>query len=281
MDIIEISYMWLVSIFLSFLLLTGCSKRHKEPVIYTQLLMGTIVEISVWGDEGKIVNEGFTEIKRIDNKFSFFKEDSEISKLNNSEMKNINDLSEECKYLLEEADKYSILTDGAFDVNYRPDRKYDLGGIAKGYAVDRTVQIFKDKGIERAMINIGGNLYLLGYPEGKESWDVGIKDPLKTDRLIGKLTLDKNQSVATSGNYERPGHLVNPKGDPIDDSLLSVTITAETGLEADVLSTGVFILGKEKGIELIEEQEGVEGVIVDEEGVWVSSELEDKYESLY
>ena len=99
MDIIEISYMWLVSIFLSFLLLTGCSKRHKEPVIYTQLLMGTIVEISVWGDEGKIVNEGFTEIKRIDNKFSFFKEDSEISKLNNSEMKNINDLSEECKYL--------------------------------------------------------------------------------------------------------------------------------------------------------------------------------------
>lgn len=246
--------MRLVSIFLSLLLLIGCS--HKE--VHTELIMGTVAEISVWGD-GKTADLGFKEIKRIEDKFRIYKPDSDT----------------ETEYLIKESFRYNKITNGAFDIDYRHDGKYDLGGIAKGYAVDRVVQIFKKEGVKRAMVNIGGNLFLFG----KKSWSVGIKDPNAPNRLIGRIRLDKELGIATSGNYERPGHIIDPHTGKSVAHVLSVTIVGPTAMEADALSTGVFVLGRERGMELIEKLPDVEGVIIDKEGVWVSSGLE--YEDMY
>lgn len=249
--------MRLTIIFLSLLLLFGCG--HKE--VYTELIMGTVVEISLWDGGRGIADMGFSEIKRIEKKFRAYKpgDDSET------------------EYLVSESRRYNELTNGAFDIDYRRDGKYDFGGIAKGYAVDRVIRIFRENGIKRAMVNIGGNLILIG----KKNWTVGVKDPEEPARLIGRLTLDKELGIATSGNYERPGHIKDPKtGKPVTD-LLSVTITAPTAMEADALSTGVYVLGRKKGMELIERLPDIEGVIIDKDGVWVSSGLKDKYESLY
>lgn len=260
-----------------FLAVAGCSASAPNPVTYTELAMGTVVEISLWQD-GDIVNLGFDEIKRIEDKFSRFKETSEISKLNRDPLA---DVSAECGFLIEESQKYFKITDGAFNVKYEDGRKYDLGGIAKGYAADRVAKILKQNGVKNAKINMGGNLYLLGYPPKKNFWVIGIRDPKKTDKLIGSIKLSTGVGVSTSGNYERPGHIINPKTGRSVDELLSVTIIAPTALEADALSTGVFVLGKEKGSALIEKLPEVEGVIIDKDGVWVSSGLMDRYENLH
>lgn len=265
----------LIPLFLLFL--TGCG-RYTNPFVYTRLVMGTIVEISLWEKNPRAVEMTFNEVKRIEDKFSFFKDDSEISRINSGLEKEI---SPECRYLFSESAKYSDITNGAFNIRYRKDKKYDLGGIAKGYAIDRAVEILKKNGIERAMVNLGGNLYVFGYPEGKDYWIIGIKDPENPDRLKGRLKLDKESGVSTSGDYERPGHIIDPKTGLSVNKVLSVTIIAETAIYADALSTGVFILGKEKGMELIENLPGIEGVIIDKDGVHLSKGLKEKYESLY
>lgn len=259
-------------------LLSGCSKNYSKPVTYTNLLMGTFIEISVW-EKADVAGLCFNEIERIENKFSIYKNNSEISRINSGELKE--PVSEECRYLLDKAEEYNKITEGAFDISYNKKLKYDLGGIGKGYAADRVSSVLKENNIINAMINVGGNLRLIGMPPGKEFWTIGIKDPNKPDRLIGRLILDKECGVSTSGNYEQPGHIINPKTGLKADDVLSVTIIASNAITADALSTGVFVLGKEKGMTLIEKLPDVEGIIIDRNGISISSGLKDKYENMY
>lgn len=265
---------------LTFLVLNGCSAKVSPSIVHARIMMDTIVEFSLW--EKKPVSEsGFNEVQRIEEKFSIFKEDSEISMINKGL---VSKLSPECRYIIEESLRYNKITNGAFDITYRPDIKYDLGGIVKGYAADKVAQIFKDNKIERAMINVGGNLYLIGYPLGKNSWTIGIKDPINPDRLIGKLNLKSELGVSTSGNYERPGHIKDPRKRLKKDDILSVTIVAKTAMTADALSTGVFVLGKDEGMALIENLPDIEGVIMFQEDnevvIKISSGLEGKFERI-
>lgn len=135
----------------------------------------------------------------------------------------------------------------------------DLGGIAKGYAVDCAVKKLKEKGINSALINIGGDIYCLGERFGKP-WKVGIKDP-KT-KGIRKIVELKDKAIATSGSYENYflkdnftyTHIFDPKkGRPVDSKVISVTIVANDCLTADALATIAFVLGKEKIEPLLKE----------------------------
>lgn len=126
----------------------------------------------------------------------------------------------------------------------------DLGGIAKGYAVDKGVEILKRAGIRNALINLGGNIYALGTPPEKNYWTVGIKNPLQKEKILGTIRL-KNQAVATSGSYERfvqienktYSHIINPHtGIPVK-GVLSVTVIAKSAIETDALSTAFFVMG--------------------------------------
>ncbi|MFQ5835694.1 MAG: FAD:protein FMN transferase, partial [bacterium] len=148
----------------------------------------------------------------------------------------------------------------------------DLGGIAKGYAVDRAIESLRKNGIRRALVNAGGDLYALGSGPGKEKWQVGIQDPREEDKLLGIIKV-KDVGVATSGDYRRYftiegrrfSHIVNPKtGQTVQDVPMSVTVIAPDATTADALATGVFVLGPQKGIELIESLPQVEGMIVSE-----------------
>jgi thiamine biosynthesis lipoprotein len=253
------------------------------------MAMSTIAEITLFSDNKKAIKESFEEIKRIENKFSRFNKESEISKIN---LNGSAVVSGECIDLLKESIRYKEITNGAFDITKNngniffsgndvklgKDTQIDLGGIAKGYAVDKIAGILRKNNIKRSMINIGGNLYLIGLPQSKNHWVVGIKDPSSPSKLKGRIKLNKEAGVSTSGDYERPGHIINPKtGESVKD-VLSVTIIAKTATEADALSTGVFVLGGGKGMELIEKLPDVEGIIIDKDGVYVSSGLKDKYE---
>lgn len=147
----------------------------------------------------------------------------------------------------------------------------DLGGIAKGYAVDKAVLRLKAMGINSCLVNAGGNLYCLGR-KGKRKWHIGIQHPRDPGKLLFYLDLE-NQAVATSGDYQqyfmlggkRYSHIINPKtGYPVDNAMVSVTIITKDAATADILSTTVFVLGKEKGENLLRKIDNTEYKIIEE-----------------
>ncbi|MBI2470753.1 MAG: FAD:protein FMN transferase [Planctomycetes bacterium] len=148
----------------------------------------------------------------------------------------------------------------------------ELGAIGKGYAVDKALEIIRKFGINNACINLGGNIYVLGVPPGKNAWKIGVQHPRNRDEILGYLEL-KDEATATSGDYERffefngkrYSHIINPRtGRPISGTI-ATTIVAPTGTEVDALSTIVFVLGHEKGLELVKRIPNVDAMIASEE----------------
>ncbi|HHT9136897.1 MAG TPA: FAD:protein FMN transferase, partial [Candidatus Wunengus sp. YC60] len=144
----------------------------------------------------------------------------------------------------------------------------ELGAIGKGYAVDKALEIIRKFGINNGCINLGGNIYVLGMPPGKNAWRIGVQHPRNRDEILGYLEL-KNEATATSGDYERffefkgkrYSHIINPQtGRPVSGTI-ATTIVAPTGTEVDALSTSVFVLGHEKGMELVKRIPNVEAMI--------------------
>ena len=138
----------------------------------------------------------------------------------------------------------------------------DLGGIAKGFAGDAAVKIYKKNGIHSALINLGGNVVTLGRRVDGSLWSIGIQNPrAKVGKYIGIINVT-DKTVATSGDYQRYfeqnnkryHHIIDPKtGEPADSGLLSVTVVAKSSTEADALATAGFVLGLDKGMQLIKE----------------------------
>ncbi len=162
-----------------------------------------------------------------------------------------------------------------------PEVKIDLGGIAKGFAVDRAMEVLKSHGITDAMVNAGGDLQTIASDLTRGKRRVWIKHPRQSDRLIGYFPMDQG-CVATSGDYERfflydsvrYHHILNPNTGYPARGCVSVTIKAPTTTMADALATAVFVLGPEDGMALIERLPEVEGVILFEQAStlqWLAS----------
>ena len=170
----------------------------------------------------------------------------------------------------------------------RPGMRMHLGGIGKGYAVDRAAAILRAAGVSNFLIQAGGDLYA-GGARGDRPWRAGIRDPRgAVDRIFAALNL-RDETFSTSGDYERYfirdgrryHHILDPDdGQPARGSR-SVTIVARRAVLADALSTGVFVLGPQTGMALIEKLPDVEGVIVsDRNEVLVSSGLKGRLERM-
>ncbi|MDP4094146.1 MAG: FAD:protein FMN transferase [Bacillota bacterium] len=152
-----------------------------------------------------------------------------------------------------------------------PGQIVDLGGIAKGYAGDAVIDIYKKNGIKSAYIDLGGNVVVLGSKPDGSPWRVGIQNPrAPTGKYIGILNVT-NKAVVTSGDYERYfemdgkryHHILDPHtGYPSNSGLISTTIITDSSTEADALSTATFVLGLEKGKKLVESLKGVEAVFI-------------------
>ena len=206
-------------------------------------------------------------------KWGFFKEQGKIpgkeeleSVLKSVSYKNI---------IIEEKIKKSLFRDPGVvkTVSFRNSgTQIDLGGIGKGYAVDMAIRVLQGNRIHSALINFAGNIYAYGTPPGKDSWVIGLQHPRKGERLLGSFEI-KDKAVSTSGDYEkfftidgeRYSHIIDPRtGYPVK-GIVSVTIVTDNATRADALSTGVFVLGLEKGMDLIEKLADVEGVIIYED----------------
>jgi thiamine biosynthesis lipoprotein len=144
-----------------------------------------------------------------------------------------------------------------------------LGGIGKGYAIDRAAAILRERGVRDFMIQSGGDLYVAGYRDGKP-WRLGIRDPRgPADRIFAVLDLS-DATFSTSGDYERAfvsngrryHHILDPDDGQPARGARSVTIVADEAVLADALSTAVFVLGPIEGLKLVERLPAVEGVVV-------------------
>lgn len=144
-----------------------------------------------------------------------------------------------------------------------------LGGIAKGYAVDEALEVLEGMGIKYALVDAGGDIGTIGSkPEG-ELWSIALVNPDDTSQCLATFSFS-DKSVATSGNYERyfdpekkAGHILNPKTGYSASGCISTTIIAESCTQADTLATGVFVMGPEDGMELVESLDDVECFIID------------------
>ncbi|QEK12438.1 FAD:protein FMN transferase [Crassaminicella thermophila] len=159
----------------------------------------------------------------------------------------------------------------------------DLGGIAKGYASDEIVKIFKKKNIKHAIINLGGNVFAYGNKPDGSLWKIGIQNPFsQRGDSIGFVNV-ANKTVVTSGIYERffeedgrrYHHILDPNtGYPVENNLAGVSIITNKSIDADALSTSVFSLGLNKGIKLIERLEDTEAIFITKDfEVYVTSGL--------
>lgn len=281
----------------------------------TQILLGTVVEIQVRDDDEQKANDAitkaFAEVKRIDDLFTTYNEESPVWKINNAS-DTLLKIDEEIYSLLVLCDSVTKISDGCFDVSldnltrawgFYTDNPHlptktaidsalmksgwknvkltgnntiikkknvglNFGAIAKGYAVDKAIDALRTSGIESALVNAGGEIKVIG-----NDWKVGIQHPRDERDIIAAVKLNNN-SVATSGDYEqffevdgiRYHHILNPESGYPAKGLQSVTIINQSNTFADALATAVFVMGKDKGMMLIENLDDTEAMIIDDEG---------------
>lgn len=155
----------------------------------------------------------------------------------------------------------------------KPGMCIDLGGFAKGHAVDLAAALLRRRGIGHAMVSAGGDSRVIGDRRGRP-WTIGVRDPRQPGAMCAVLPL-QDVSISTSGDYERffddaegvrCHHLIDPATGRSPCGVRSVTLLADDGLTAEALSKSVFVLGVEEGLRFVERQQGVDAVVVDAAG---------------
>jgi thiamine biosynthesis lipoprotein len=167
------------------------------------------------------------------------------------------------------------------------DMKVDLGAIAKGYTGDEVARVLKENGVEHAIINLGGNVMTVGGNPNGNPWKIGIQNPFDARGDFLGIAPVKDQTVVTSGTYERVfeengkkyHHILDvATGYPTENNLYSVSIITGKSIDGDALSTTTLLIGLEEGIKLIEGIEKVEAIFVtSDKQVYVTSGLKENF----
>lgn len=189
------------------------------------------------------------ELARIDALASTWRADSELMRYNRAVSPGDFDLSPALAGLMARAEEIEVKTSGAFSP--RPDGGLiDLSGIAKGYAVDRVTELMQNEfGITDCLVDIGGEVKAIGNGRGGDGWRVGLYVP--TDSLDTEVPVIRLQdmSVATSGNYFKGDHILDPRtAQPVENELLSASVIHPSNTAADALATALFVMGPERGM---------------------------------
>lgn len=153
-----------------------------------------------------------------------------------------------------------------------PGVRIDLGGIAKGHAVDRSIELLRSLGIKQALVTAGGDSRTIGERWGRP-WNIGVRHPDDAEKLVAVIPL-QDVAVSTSGDYQRYfdengiryHHIINPDSGDSARGLRSVTIIGPDATTTDALSTSVFVLGLEKGLALVDQLQGIDAIVVDNHG---------------
>lgn len=178
-------------------------------------------------------------------------------------------------------------------VQLKEGTEIDLGAIAKGYTAQKVMDIFKSYGLKSGVISLGGNVQTLGSKTDGSLWKVGIQHPNGDAEYLGVVSTE-DKAVVTSGGYERYfeeggvvyHHLIDPKtGSPANSGIISASVVCEDGTMADALTTPLYVMGLEKAKQYwldYGEEQGFEMILMtDDEKVYISEGLKDKFNSDY
>jgi FAD:protein FMN transferase len=191
----------------------------------------------------------FAWLREADERFSPFKADSEVSRLDRGELSPA-DVSADLTEVLDLCEEYRIATGGAFDVRL-PGRGLDPCAVVKGWSVQRAAELLSGAGLTRFCLNAGGDVVVSGGP-----WRVGVRHPEIADKLCTVLDLT-DAAVATSARYERGDHILDGRTGRPATGLDSLTVVAPTLTVADTVATAAFAMGGE-GVEWAAGREGCE-----------------------
>ncbi len=226
--------------------------------------MGMPVEVVVAGGDARAaLEDAFAYFAAVDARFSTYKDDSEISRINRKLLAP-EAASGEMREVFALAERTKAETGGYFDIR-RPDGTLDPSGIVKGWAVKNASARVRARGHEDFFINAGGDIAMSGANAAGAPWSVGIKNPFRPDEIV-KVIYPRGKGVATSGSYIRGAHIYNPHN-PAEElaDVVSITVIGPDVLEADRYATAAFAMG-EKGIAFIEALPGFEGYAIGARG---------------
>ncbi len=230
----------------------------------TKIIMGMPITIEIVDRNATPddLTEIFDYFFRVDKKFSPFKKNSEVSRINNH-MVSITEVSPEMRQILDMCDKTKKETQGYFDPYHNG--KFDPSGIVKGWSIKNASEKLKEKGYKNFYIEAGGDIQVFGKNQKGEKWRVGIRNPFNKKEVI-KVIFLTDGGVATSGEYERGEHIYNPHSKTIQKEIVSITVVSSNILNADRFATAAFVMGN-KGITFLEKQKNLEGYMINSKGV--------------
>lgn len=181
-------------------------------------------------------------------------------------------------------DYRTISVDGTTVTLADPDAMLDLGGIAKGFITDDLVSMLREAGCESAMLSLGGNVYVLGESFRGDDWSVGVQDPNGAANDVIASIPARDKSLVTSGLYERSFtvdgvlyyHILDPRtGYPVKTDLASASIVSDSSTDGDAYSTTLFLMGRDKAMDLLDSDERFDGLLVDVNDVATASDGSD------
>lgn len=272
-------------------LLVGCDA--SEPCArQTLFCMDTVMDLQVWGPDREAAMDAIVEmLHSLEETWSATGGESLLAALNRGE--GTPDAAQQA--FLDKALALKDRTGGAFDprlgsvialwgfyddayrvptaqeiAEAKNEPQWDLGALVKGYAGAQAAQILDNYDIDRAILNLGGNIQTYGEKENGAAWNIGVQNPTGGDSL-GTLAVRGTMAVVTSGDYQRYfevdgvryHHILNPEtGTPADSGLSSVTVICADGAVADALSTALFVMGMEEAVEFWRQSQDFEVVFL-------------------
>lgn len=321
---------YFVSIIISFLLVPLCAcapGSNNTPYSKSGLYYDTIISVTIYGTEkvraDVILDECMNVCEHYQNLFDPDIQTSDIAKINSSSPNPVK-VDPDTVKCLQEALRYSVISNGKFDITIKPvsdlwdfhedshhipsseqlknavdlvdyrkitidpenstvslggGASVELGAAAKGFIAGKIKDLLAEKSITGAIINIGGDISLIGAKPDGSDFNIGINDPLSEGKTAMALAL-RDTSVATSGTYERCftsggqkyHHILDTNtGYPVDTDVLSVTVITKDPLDADCLCTLCVIEGADKAVDIINDIPDTEAVIIRNDGVTITS----------
>ena len=231
----------------------------------TRLIMGMPVTVDIRDAAATpaILEEVFAYFTSVDERFSTYKDTSEIMRINRGEL-DASDASAEMKAVLALSEQTREATDGYFDI-HRADGSCDPSGLVKGWAIRGAARILDARGMRNYFVDAGGDIATAGQAEPGRAWHVGIKNPFNQTEVVKAVALS-GQGIATSGNYIRGDHIYNPRvGHQPAREVVSLTVIGPDVYEADRFATAAYAMGT-AGIAFIERTPGLEGYQIATDG---------------
>jgi FAD:protein FMN transferase len=231
----------------------------------TRIIMGMPITVAIPHrvDADLLLEAVFQHFEVVDARFSTYRVDSEISRINRGEIpaSQWSPQMQEVFLLAEDTHRESR---GYFSIE-KPDGTYDPSGLVKGWAIEGAAHVLNHHKVVDYFIEAGGDIASQGHNEYGQPWSVGIRNPFNHDEIV-RVIHPQNRGIATSGTYIRGQHIWNPQtGKAVETPLISLTVIGENVYDADRFATAAFAMG-ERGIEFLEEKEGLEAYAIDKNG---------------